>query len=75
MANFKKVGVVPFGDPKKSPHSSIYDIYDFFVEIGHEIISTPILSRPLIQVGQLSVTGGRTCTKYCRVNPAQEKCG
>ena len=28
-----------------------------FVEIGHEIISTAILSLPLIQEGQLSVTG------------------
>ena len=33
-----------------------------FVEIGHEIISTAILSLPLIQVGQLSVTGERMCT-------------
>ena len=31
---------------------------------GHEIISTAILSLPLIQVGQLSVTGERMCTKY-----------
>ena len=35
-----------------------------FVKIGHEIISTAILSLPLIQVGQLSVTGKRMCTKY-----------
>ena len=35
-----------------------------FVEIGHEIISTAILSPPLIQEGQLSVTGERMCTKY-----------
>ena len=33
-----------------------------FVEIGHEIISAAILSLPLIQVGQLSVTGERMCT-------------
>ena len=33
-----------------------------FVEIGHEIISMAILSLPLIQVGQLSVTGKRMCT-------------
>ena len=31
-----------------------------FVAIGHEIISTAILSLPLFQVGQLSVTGKRT---------------
>ena len=38
-----------------------------FVEIAHEMISTVILSLPLIQVGQLSVTGERMCTiiKYC----------
>ena len=28
-----------------------------FVEIGHEIFPTAILSLPLIQVGQLSVIG------------------
>ena len=32
------------------------------MKIGHEIISTVILSLPLIQVGQLSVTGERMCT-------------
>ena len=35
-----------------------------FVEIGHEIISTAILSLQLLQEGQLSVTGERMCTKY-----------
>ena len=29
---------------------------NFFVEIGHEMISTAILSLPLIQVGQLVVS-------------------
>ena len=43
-------------DPHARQHS--------FVEIGHEIISTTILSLPLIQEGQLSVTGERMCTKY-----------
>ena len=33
-----------------------------FVEIDHEIISTVILSLPLIQEGQLSVSGERICT-------------
>ena len=33
-----------------------------FVEICHEIISTVILSLPLIQEGQLSVSGERMCT-------------
>ena len=36
----------------------------FFVEIGHEIISMTILSLPLIQQGQLSVNGERICTKH-----------
>ena len=35
-----------------------------FFEIGHEIICTAILSLPLIQEGQLSVTGVRMDTKY-----------
>ena len=33
-----------------------------FVEIDHEIYSTVILSLPLIQEGQLSVSGERMCT-------------
>ena len=33
-----------------------------FVEIDHEISSTVILSLPLIQEGQLSVSGERMCT-------------
>ena len=32
------------------------------VEIDHEIFSTAILSLPLIQEGQLSVSGERLCT-------------
>ena len=32
--------------------------------LGHEKISTAILSLPLIQEEQLSVTGERMCTKY-----------
>ena len=34
------------------------------LKIGHEIISMAILSFPLIQEGQLSVTGENMCTKY-----------
>ena len=34
-----------------------------FVDIGHEIISTAILSLLLIQEGQLSVTCERMCTE------------
>ena len=33
-----------------------------FVETDHEIFSTVILSLPLIQEGQLSVSGKRMCT-------------
>ena len=33
-----------------------------FVESDHEIFSTVILSLPLIQDGQLSVSGERICT-------------
>ena len=33
-----------------------------FMEIDHEIFSTVILSLSLIQEGQLSVSGKRTCT-------------
>ena len=33
-----------------------------FVEIDHEIFSTVILSLPLIQEGQLSISGERRCT-------------
>ena len=36
----------------------------FSVDIGHEIISTAIVSLPLIQEGQFSVTGERMCKKY-----------
>ena len=47
-----------------------------FVEIDHEIFSRVILSLPLIQEGQLSVSGERMCTilvnrledKACPVN-------
>ena len=42
------------------PHVRQYS----FVEIGHEIISTAILSLPLIQEGHMSVTGERMFTKY-----------
>ena len=51
----------PTGDPTRPPplprgrqHS--------FVEIDHEIFSTVILTLPLIQEGQLSVSGERMCT-------------
>ena len=37
-------------------------VYYSFVEIDHEIFSVVILSLPLIQEGQLSVSGKRMCT-------------
>ena len=43
-----------FPPPKGQQHS--------FVEIDHEIFSKVILSLPLIQGGQLSVSGERICT-------------
>ena len=33
-----------------------------FVEVDHELFSMVILSLPLIQEGQLSVSGKRMCT-------------
>ena len=33
-----------------------------FIELDHKIYSTVILSLPLIQEGQLSVSGERMCT-------------
>ena len=48
-----------------------------FVEIDHEIFSTVILSLPLIQEGQLSVSGERMCTilvKYLRGLSLSSKC-
>ena len=41
-----------------------------FVEIDHEIYFTVILSLPLIQEGQLSVSGERMCTIL--VNPLED---
>ena len=48
-----------------------------FVEMGHEISSTAILSLPLIQVGQLSATGESTyvlSTGSLLRKPAREQC-
>ena len=42
-----------------------------FVEIDREILSTVILSLPLIQEGQLSVSGERMCTIL--VNPLEDQ--
>ena len=42
--------------------TSAHAMSETFVEIDHEIFSTVILSLPLIQEGQLSVSGERMCT-------------
>ena len=42
-------------------YSGFYDPATSF--IGHEIISTAILSLPLSRVWQLSITGEKMCTK------------
>ena len=57
-------------DPKSILYKHSYVEYQIkvrgrqhsFVEIDHEIFSTVILSLPLIQEGQLSVSGERICT-------------
>ena len=41
---------------------NIFFIKILAIEIDHEIISMVILSFPLIQEGQLSVSGERMCT-------------
>ena len=46
------------GSPVQSPPRSA----TFFCETDHEIFSMVILSLPLIQEGQLSVSGERRCT-------------
>ena len=40
----------------------IEEVLKVIMEIDHEIFSTIILSLPLIQEGQLSVSGERMCT-------------
>ena len=47
--------------PEFDPH--VWHILSW--RLGHENISTAILSLPLFQEEQLSVTGERMCTKYC----------
>ena len=38
------------------------EVSNIFVDIDHEMFSTVILSLPLIQEGQLSVSDERMCT-------------
>ena len=58
VLHFSRLGAVAQSDvrpPRIDPHVQHYT----FMEIGHEIISMAILSLPLIQEGQLSVTDER----------------
>ena len=50
------------GDQEVAGSTPAEDGEHSFVEIDHEIFSTVILSLPLIQEGQLSVSGERMCT-------------
>ena len=52
----------PPGYPKRGGFNPRRGRQHSFVEIDHEIFSTVILSLPLIQEGQLSVSGERMCT-------------
>ena len=49
-------GMRPIADSILTPGTHSWE------EIGHEKIPTTIISLPLIQEGQLSVTGERMCT-------------
>ena len=52
----------PAGDQEVAGSTPSRGRQNSFVEIDHEIFSTVILSLPLIQEGQLSVSGRRMCT-------------
>ena len=62
MASVAQLDARPTGDQDvavRPPPGRQYS----FLEIDHEIFSTAILSLPLIQEGQLLVSGERICTK------------
>ena len=52
----------PTGDQEVTGSTPTSGQQHSFVEIDHEIYSTVILSRPLTQEKQLSVSGERMCT-------------
>ena len=52
----------PTGDQEVSGSTPLRGRQHSFVEIDREIFFTVILSLPLIQEGQLSVSGERMCT-------------
>ena len=60
-ASVAQLDARPTGDQEVSG-STPPDWQLFFIENDHKIFSTVILSFPLIQEGQLSVSGERMCT-------------
>ena len=52
----------PTGDQEVTSSTPRRGRQHSFMKIDHEIFSTVILSLPLIQEGQLSVSGERMCT-------------
>ena len=58
----KLINLYKNGKKKKKKVPIFISVIHSFVEIDHEIFSTVILSLPLIQEGQLSVSGKRMCT-------------
>ena len=61
MASVAQLDVRPTGDQEVAGSTPRRGRQHSFAEIDHEIISTVILSLPLIQEGQLSGSGERMC--------------
>ena len=57
-----KLDAHPTGDQEVADSTPAGSQQHSFMEIDHEIFSTVILSFPLFQEGQLSVSGERVCT-------------
>ena len=49
-------------DDKEVSGSTPPGLQQYFAKIDHEIVSTAVISLPLIQEGELSVSGQRMCT-------------
>ena len=64
MLNNALEHVIRLGLKKPGPVARSHMQQHSCLEIGHDIISAAILSLLLIQVGQLSFTDERMCTKY-----------
>lgn len=60
VVKWNKLIKVAFGE-KKTHTKNDWVRQHFFVKIDHEIFSTAILSRLLIQEGQMSISGDRMC--------------